>query len=168
MEKKEKNYFNYVKLDYQYLEREDITLLQAVILSYLQSYQNASKYCFEGMSQLAVKFNTPYGTFRKAVKKLMDMELVFKSNDKKYLTPYGNRKVLILVDDNNPLPTKKPVRNAEKDATDVLKEERYKHLAKEIEVLKMENDILRLTQQEESRKRLEELLNNAPRLSDEI
>ena len=157
----------YIKVHYQFLERTDITAIQAMILSYLKNHQDNKKYCFKTEKQLAELFNTPYGTFRKSIKDLIDKELIFKSQDRKYLIAYSNKKALILVDENNELP-EKPVRDAETHAEDTISKNRYTEYEEQMKLLKREQKLMRQKQEEESKSRIEELLNNAPRLSDEI
>jgi len=157
----------FIKVDYQFLGREDITLPQAVLLSYLEQYQSNGKYCYEGESKLAELLKTSLSTLKRSIKDLEEKELIFKSQDRKYLIAYQNKKAIILVDENNPLP-EKPVTDAETHAEETISENRWSDYEKQMKDLKREQKVIREKQVEESKSRIEELLNNAPRLEDNI
>ena len=157
----------FIKVDYQFLGREDITLPQAVLLSYLEQYQSNGKYCFKIEKDLAELLKTSLSTLKRSIKDLEEKELIFKSQDRKYLIAYQNKKAIILVDENNPLP-EKPVTDAETHAEETISENRWSDYEKQMKDLKREQKVIREKQVEESKSRIEELLNNAPRLEDNI
>ena len=100
----------FLKINYQLIE-EGYTLFQAAILSYLKSFQEQNKYCYQFQKDIAEKLGIPFGTLKKDIKFLSDKKLIFTSQDKKYLNAgFNNRKALILVDDNNPLPTAESIK----------------------------------------------------------
>jgi hypothetical protein len=94
----------YLKIDEELLENKSLSFLQVGVLSYLKNYQSNGKYCYQSKKYIANYFNTTESTLKREIKKLQDMELLFSSNDKKYLIPFNNRKALVLVDENNPFP----------------------------------------------------------------
>jgi len=95
----------FLKINYELLDK-GYTLSQAAILSYLKSFQEQNKYCYQFQKDIASKLKIPFGTLKSDIKILSDKKLIFTSQDKKYLNAaFNNRKALILVDDKNPLPT---------------------------------------------------------------
>ena len=60
------------------------------------------------------------------------------------------------------------MRDAETHAEDTISKNRYTEYEEQMKLLKREQKLMRQKQEEESKSRIEELLNNAPRLSDEI
>jgi DNA-binding GntR family transcriptional regulator len=157
----------FMKVYYEFLNRKDITLTQGIILSYLKSYQDNEMICFESEKELAKMLKTSLSTVHRSIKDLEEKELIFKSQDRKYLIAYHNKKAIILVDENNPLP-EKPVTDAETHAEETISENRWSDYEKQMKDLKREQIVLRKKQVEESKSRIEELLNNAPRLGDNI
>jgi hypothetical protein len=95
----------YLNIDEQLLQNKSLSFLQVGILSYLKRFQINDNYCFQSKKYISEYFNTTESTFKRELKKLQEMKLLFSSNDKKYLIPFNNRKALILVDENNPFPT---------------------------------------------------------------
>ena len=95
----------FLKINYELLD-EGYTLSQAAILSYLKSFQEQNKYCYQFQKDIATKLRIPFGRLKIDIKILSDKKLIFTSQDKKYLNAaFNNRKAIILVDDKNPLPT---------------------------------------------------------------
>jgi hypothetical protein len=95
----------FTKFNHQ-LIKDGYSTNQTLIICYLKSFQEQNKYCYQSKSDIAEFFGIPYSTFKKEIKSLIDKGVIFLSQDKKYLkAAFNNRKVLILVDDKNPLPT---------------------------------------------------------------
>lgn len=83
------------------------SLLQASIISYLKRFQDNNQFCFQSKKQLANYFKTSESTIKRELKELEKLQLVFSSNDRKYLIAFNNRKALVLVDEDNPFPMSK-------------------------------------------------------------
>jgi Mn-dependent DtxR family transcriptional regulator len=112
----------FLKLNYEFLDK-DYTLSQATILSYLKSFQEQNKYCYQSKSDIAKRFNFDISTINRTIKSLIDKGVIFTSQDKKYLkAAFNNRKALILVDDKNPLPTIEETKADEETTTSTIEE----------------------------------------------
>lgn len=96
---------NFIKLEYQLLQRVDINLEEKVLVSYLQGWQSSNKVCFETQEEISTKLGISIRTLKRTIQSLKEKRIIFTSNDRKYLIPFNNRKALVLVDDNNPYPT---------------------------------------------------------------
>jgi transcription initiation factor IIE alpha subunit len=94
----------FLKIDWELLDNTNVSFLGAGLISYIKSYQINGKYCYHKDDELAKLFKVSRSTIIRELKELMNMGLIFKSNDKKYLIPFNNKKATILVDNNNPLP----------------------------------------------------------------
>ena len=96
----------FIKLDLNLLRGNGLNLNENVFISYLIGWQTQDKICYETQSQIAEYLDIPIATFKRMIKKLINKEVIFVSQDRKYLIPFNNRKAIIYVDSNNPLPTK--------------------------------------------------------------
>jgi DNA-binding transcriptional regulator YhcF (GntR family) len=185
---------NFLKIDFKYINRKDISFLQSGILAYLSGFQNNKLYCYQSERELAEIFNSSRRTISRSIIDLINKGLIFKSNDRKYLIPFQNRKALILVDDNNPLPTTEkivkqsipkkeyvlpivktytqeetiidnPMPIAETEAGQDNNEKTYVDKAKDIGRSRKEQAIKKEVINNQSKNRIEELLANAPKLN---
>ena len=93
-----------IKLGYRILQRKDINTEEKIIISYLLALQSSNKFCFETQNDLSNKLGISTRTLKRTIQLLKDKNVMFTSNDRKYLLPFGNRKAIILCDKNNPLP----------------------------------------------------------------
>jgi len=75
---------------------------EILLLAYLRSYQEDGKYCYETQSELAKKFGIHINTLKRTITKLVNDELIFLTQKKKGFVSFKNKKIIILVDNNNP------------------------------------------------------------------
>lgn len=98
----------FIKLDNELLANTGYTLTQKVIISKIKGFQDNDMYCFETQENLSIQLCIPLRTLKRDIKTLCDNGIIFK--EKKSLKDnkhqFKNRKVIVFVDDNNPLPIK--------------------------------------------------------------
>jgi DNA-binding MarR family transcriptional regulator len=100
---------NFIHLDFELLKDTTLSLTQKFFISYLKSHQRQGRYCFEKQTELAIIFGLPLRSFKRLVKELLKLDLIFFKRQSEVIgggRQYKNRKAIILVDDNNPLPKK--------------------------------------------------------------
>lgn len=94
----------FMKLDFELLKRTDLTIEEKLIISYLKSFQTNNKVCYQTQEDISTTLGLSLRTLKRKIKELQLKKIIFLSNDRKYLIPFQNRKAIILVDNNNPLP----------------------------------------------------------------
>ena len=97
----------FTKLESELLARTDLNLGEKVIIAYINSFQSNNKYCFEEQKTIAVKIGVSIRTLEGILSSLKKKGLIFTSTKKEYFNrnKFQNRKAIIAVDENNPLPT---------------------------------------------------------------
>jgi transposase len=135
---------SFLKTNYQLLDN-GYSLVEATIISYLKSFQEQNKYCYQSKSEIAKLFKVSHSTINRSLQKLIKKGIVFTSQDKKYLkAKFNNRKAIILVDDKNPLPIVEAVAGQTKTTKEVPTVEITKESlpqAKEIIISQLEKKI---------------------------
>jgi DNA-binding Lrp family transcriptional regulator len=104
---------NFFKVYYNdILSNKKLNSNEKLLIFYLKSFQDNNKVCFQTQNDIADILGLSPKTLEKVIYSLKKQELIFTSNDRKYLTPFNNRKAIILVDENNPLPSTEEEPNA--------------------------------------------------------
>ena len=95
----------FYKLNKDLLKNTAYTIYERLLMMYLTSYQVHDLICYEKNTDIAINLGISKNTLSRAIKGLVDKKIIFTTN--KYKTHHSNnRKVIVLVDGNNPLPTK--------------------------------------------------------------
>ena len=95
----------FIKLDIDSLRGLGLNLTEKVLISYLKGWQSQDKVCYERNVDIAEYLEVDESTLRRTIKKLVDKGIVFYTRS--YKTHHSiNRKAIVYVDTNNPLPIK--------------------------------------------------------------
>lgn len=97
----------FLKIDSTLLANVNYTPTEKLFIAYLQSYQNDNKYCFDTQEELSKVFGICLRNIKYLIKDLRERGIIFMvpKSQIDHKSQYKNRKAIILVDDNNPLPT---------------------------------------------------------------
>ena len=109
----------FMKLDFELLKRTDLTIEEKLIISYLKSYQINGKVCYQTQEDISITLGLTTIMLKRKIKELQLKKIIFLSNDRKYLIPFQNRKAIILVDNNNPLPIAETKSDKELDTNSI-------------------------------------------------
>lgn len=95
----------YYTLNPEILKLEGLSLLEKNLLCIFKGYQDHELYCFETQKELAKLFNVSNRYIEVAIKNLKNKNLIFLVKKSKIQGhQFKNRKAIIMVDKNNPLP----------------------------------------------------------------
>jgi len=115
----------YIKLENELLADTGYTLTQKLIISKIKGYQDNGLYCYSTQEELAQQLGLSLRTLKREIFNLKKIGKIFtqpkklKSNKKQY----KNRKAIILVDENNSLPTKEEMVHIEETQDIVVQDE---------------------------------------------
>lgn len=112
---------NYSRVPDSIRRNENLTSTEKLFMGYLYTYQNkvvgkkivpTGTYCFDKQTNLAYELGVNLKTITNTISSLEEKGLIFKAKKGKIdgKSQYKNRKAIIMVDDNNPLPTKEDVK----------------------------------------------------------
>jgi len=66
----------FIKLDYQLIQRTDITLYQKLIIAYLKSFQANNKVCYQTQEEIAETLSFSISTVKKNIKNLKERNII--------------------------------------------------------------------------------------------
>lgn len=100
---------DFLQITYSLLKDKTLSTSQKILISYLKSFQRTKgEYCYDTQENIANDLGFALITIKKDIKELTEKNIIFLEKKRDLIggKQYKNRKAIILVDDNNPLPTK--------------------------------------------------------------
>ena len=156
---------NFIKLQKELLQRTDITLIHKLIISYLQSYQSNNNYYYAGIPNMAKELGLSLTAVKDNIKQLEKRGIMFKSQDKKHINAtFNNRKAIVLVDDNNPIPTNNTPKKSSNN-TSTKSNINTPEVKKEVVIEEEIKEVDKLKQYQENAEEMKNRIDSLPKLT---
>lgn len=116
---------NFIKLNTNLLSRKDINSNGKLLIAYLNSFQSSNLICHQTKKELSEAIGIPLGTLKDLITKLKSLDIIFSTPMKSYSNKrqFKNRKAMILVDENHPLPITSSIITERKVRQRILEQE---------------------------------------------